>query len=208
MPTVSYKTIIQALLLVSYPVSCHFAVVLDKPLLQLIALMFLSLGVVLRGLLEQSVSSWAMVAALLLLALLLAANDALRYVFYLPPVVFPLLLWGVFRRSLQPGRTPLVTGIAREVRGSLSPELCDYTRSVTAMWSAVFVILAVGSAGLPFLASDPVWSLFTNFLNYLLIVLLFVLEFVYRQWRFRELEHKSFYHYLQSIVRVDVRQFR
>lgn len=208
MHTVSYKTIAQALFFVSYLLCCHFAVTLDKPQLQLLALLLLSVGMILRGLLASSLLSWCIVAGLVLLALAINGLGMLKYVLYLPPVLLPLLLWGVFARSLQPGRTPLITGIAREVRGSLSRELTDYTRAVTALWSRSFLLLALGSALLPFVASPGIWSLFTNCLNYVFIAVLFVLEFVYRQWRFRELEHKSFWQYLQSIVRVDVRQFR
>lgn len=208
MHSVSYKTLAQAILLVCYPLSCHFAVTLDQPQLQLLALLFLSVGIILRGLLENSWLSWGVITLLLAAGLLINVLGIQRYILYLPPVVLPLMLWSIFQRSLQSGRTPLITSIAREVRGSLSEELRNYTRRVTTTWSWLFLALSVGSALLPFVASPVVWSLFTNFLNYLFIVLLFVFEFIYRQWRFSELEHKSFYQYLQSIARVDIRQFR
>ena len=186
MPIGSPRILIQAALLIAYLVCSHAGVTL----------------------LETSLASWGLMLALTLGSLALMALDSLLYLLYVPPVVFPLLLWSVFQGSLGPGRTPLITAIAREVRGSLSPELCNYTRAVTALWSGCFLSLALLCALLPLFASSALWSLFANCLNYVLIVLLFVLEFVYRQWRFREIEHKTFWQYLQSIVRVDFRQFR
>lgn len=208
MPIGSPRILIQAALLVAYLFCSHFAVTRDQPQLQLLALWLLALGLILRGLLESSPASWGLMLALTLGALGLSALGLLRYVLYLPPVVFPLLLWGVFQGSLRPGHTPLITAIARQVRGTLSPEVCAYTRAVTVLWSGCFLSLAILCVLLSLFARDALWSLFANCLNYVFIALLFVLEFVYRQWRFRELEHKTFPQYLQSIVQVNFRQFR
>lgn len=208
MPTVSYKTLAQAALLFLYLLSCHFAITQNEPRLQLLAILFLGCGIIFRGLLESSAMSWGILIALIIVAVAFSTQGLLRYVLYLPPIALPLLLWVVFFRSLLPGNVPLITAIAREVRGGLSEELCDYTRGVTLMWCACFMLLAIGSALLSIAATPFTWSLFTNFLNYLIIALLFVVEFLYRQWRFRDIEHKDFWQYLQSIVRVDVRKFR
>ena len=208
MPTVSFKTLAQAAFLIAYLLCCHYAVTLNAPRLQLLAVLLLAVGIILRGLLDKSVLSYSVIIVLMAGALAMEELGLLRFVLYLPPVILPLLLWSVFFRSLLPGQTPLVTGIAREVRGSLSDELCDYTRNVTALWSAAFLLLATLSALLPFVATAHTWSLFTNCLNYMLIAALFIVEFLYRQRRFSNLEHKTFWQYLQSILRVDVRQFR
>lgn len=207
MPIVSAKTLAQALLLLSYLLCCHFAVTRDEPQLQLIAVILLSVGFILRGLLDNKLLSWGFVIFLMLGALAINTLGLLRFVLYLPPILLPLMLWAVFFRSMRPGETPMVTAIAQEIRGPLSVELSQYTRTITAMWSVFFLLLALESALLPFFASAEVWSLFTNCVNYLLIALLFVFEFAYRKRRFRDLEHKSFWQYLDSLSQVDAKQF-
>ena len=47
-----------------------------------------------------------------------------------------LLAW--FASSLRPGREALVTSLARQVRGSLEPDVAAYTRNVTRAWCVFF----------------------------------------------------------------------
>jgi len=208
MRVVDHQTLLQVLLVISYLLVCHFAITGSNPQLQLLALVLLGSAIIFRGLVRNSISSWILALFVAGLGLIGYILDLLRFALYLPPVVLPLTLWAVFFRSLMPGRTPLITGIARAVRGSLSDELSRYTRSVTVMWCFLFIILSMGSSLLPLVTSPQVWSLFANFLNYVFIVLVFVGEFIYRQYRFRDLEHLDFPSYLQSLRQVGMRQFR
>ena len=111
---------------------------------------------------------------------------------YAPPVVINLALCALFAGTLLPGRDPLVTGFARMERGGQLPaDLARYTRSLTAMWAGFFALMAAISAGLAATGPLTAWSLFTNFLNYLLVVLLFVIEYSYRRVRYRHHAHLS-----------------
>lgn len=60
---------------------------------------------------------------------------------YLPPLV---LLWLAyfFGRSLRPGATPLIERIARCGNPALPATLRRYTRRLTALWCAYFIIAA------------------------------------------------------------------
>jgi len=98
------------------------------------------------------------------------------------------LLW-LFARTLLPGREPLVSRVARAVRGSLSPELEGYTRRVTWAWSVFFGAMATGSCLLYALAPLSVWSFFLNFLNVPLVALMFIAEYLWRIARFPHLQH-------------------
>jgi uncharacterized membrane protein len=98
------------------------------------------------------------------------------------------LLW-LFARTLRHGREPLVTGIARRVRGVLPPEVVGYTRRVTQAWCIFFACMAVASAALFLLAPLPAWSLFANLLNLPLVAAMFVAEYLVRVTRFRHLQH-------------------
>ena len=205
MQTVSLSTLAQAALVISYPICCHFAVTLNQPQLQLLALLLLGLGLTFKGLWQGSRVSWLImvsVSAILMIVLLLGQT---RLILYFPPILLPLLLWSIFYRTLGENQVPLVTQIGTAVHGELPPELQAYTRQVTAVWSYLFAAIAIFSTLLPLIASETVWSLFTNFLNWALISILFVGEFIYRQYHFRSMDHPSFWQYLLIVVRADIR---
>ena len=78
-----------------------------------------------------------------------------------------------------------------------------YTRRVTALWVLVLAAIAVGNAALALFAPLPVWSLFSNFVNYLLVGLVFVLEYLYRRLRFPAHVHSGFLAHLRLVARAD-----
>ncbi len=98
------------------------------------------------------------------------------------------LLW-MFGRTLRAGQEPLVSRIARAVRGGLLPELAVYTRHVTQAWCVFFAAMALASCLLFLLAPLPVWSLLVNVLNVPLVALMFVGEYLWRITRYRHLQH-------------------
>jgi uncharacterized membrane protein len=110
---------------------------------------------------------------------------------FVPPLAINLVLLWFFGRTLVPGREPLVTAIARFVRGRLDPEVAAYTRRVTWAWCAFFAANAAVGAVLAALAPLAVWSLYTNVLATPLFVLMFAGEYAYRRRRFPTLQHFS-----------------
>jgi len=111
------------------------------------------------------------------------------YAVFVPPLAISLLLLWFFGRTLAPGREPLVTAIARFVRGGLDPEVERYTRRVTWAWCGFFAANAAISAALAMLAPLEAWSLYTNVLATPLFALMFAAEYGYRRRRFPALEH-------------------
>ena len=59
----------------------------------------------------------------------------------LPTLVLLWLAW-FFGRTLRAGETPLIERVARVAKPALSPALVRYTRLLTALWSAYFVVAA------------------------------------------------------------------
>ena len=84
-----------------------------------------------------------------------------------------LLLGGFFAVSLLPGRTPLISRLAQRVHGGLSEGMKAYTRRLTIVWVAYFVVMTAVSAlvfaGRPF--SD--WTLLCNIITPISVALLF-----------------------------------
>lgn len=193
-------------LTISYPLLVHLAVWLELPLIRILALALLALGLLLPGLRHGCRFTWGLFLLILVLLCAIGYADIAIYFLYLPPIVIPLLLWGIFFRSLLPGQVPLVTAIGEQVHGSFCAQMRSYTRGVTLIWTVVFAALALWSALLPWLATVTLWSLFTNFINYLIIALLFVAEFYYRKWRFQNYDQPGFLDYLKIVVNANIRK--
>lgn len=102
-----------------------------------------------------------------------------------------LVLLMVFGGSLRPGRTPVVTVIARAAHGTLPPELIPYTRAVTWLWAGFAAAQLIVSPLLLAFAPLETWSLFVNGLDMPAILALFAAEYAYRRHRFGALTRLS-----------------
>jgi uncharacterized membrane protein len=139
----------------------------------------------------------ALVAGALGLAWYLGADAV-----FLPSLAINLLLAWFFGRTLVAGRVPLVTSIARVVRGvaELPPELERYTRAVTAVWCVFFLAMAGVSASLAAFAPLAAWSLFANVATAPLVGAMFAAEYAYRRRRFAGHPHVPPHAVLQRLL--------
>jgi uncharacterized membrane protein len=112
-------------------------------------------------------------------------------------LAYSALLFG-FGYTLLPDHEAILTRVVNAVRGPLPPDLIVHTRRVTLAWCCFFAAQLVGSVVLYFFAPLVVWSFFINILNLPLVVLMFVVEGLYRFFRFRNFPMDS----LSDIVRV------
>lgn len=187
------------MVLLAYPLCVHLALVAQQPYYQVVAMVCLAAGIQYAGLRQGSIFAWGILLLVLALALLLTTRNLARYILYLPPVVIPLLIGSGFLRTLLPGEVPLVTAIGQQVHGQLPQDLERYTRRLTLFWFLFLLAMAIGAALLPWLGSPLLWSWFCNFLNYAMVAVVFVAEYAYRRWRFKDFPQPSFRDYL-SIV--------
>jgi uncharacterized membrane protein len=95
-------------------------------------------------------------------------------------VTIHLLLALVFGLTLQAGREPLVTALARRVHGSMTPAMASYSRKVTLAWTGYFVAMAVLSLVLYAAAPFDVWAAFANLVTPLAMALMFIAEYLLR----------------------------
>lgn len=84
--------------------------------------------------------------------------------------------------TLRPGRHPLCSRLATQVRGPLPPQVAAYTRRVTMAWTLFFGLMAATSALLFWLAPIETWSVFANLLTAPLVLLMFLGEYAARFW--------------------------
>ena len=172
-----------------YPIMTHIAIVQDHIE---IALLFLGLvtGIFFLNQLDHSENFWKNWTALvpgiglIVLAIGIVFIDSARLVLYLPPIFILVFFLVNFAKTLLPGREALITKISRIVFQDDTPGIVPYTRQLTWVWTCSLAILLIETVALSIFAPIEVWSLFTNILNYVFVLLLFVLEFIYRIYRF------------------------
>ena len=92
-----------------------------------------------------------------------------------------LVLGTLFGITLRPGSTALVTRFAAARQPSMSPRLLRYTRGVTAAWTLFFAAMAVASLLLFMLGPLRDWAWFASVGTPLLVVWMFVLEYLARR---------------------------
>ncbi|MDE2625937.1 MAG: hypothetical protein KGL99_02170 [Burkholderiales bacterium] len=96
-----------------------------------------------------------------------------------------------FGRTLRPGRQPLISAMAERVHRGLPPGMAEYTRRVTAVWTAYFFGMALTSLGLFAFAPLEIWSLFANVVTPVAMCALFVGEYILRYRLHPEFERVS-----------------
>lgn len=124
---------------------------------------------------------------------------------YFPPVLINIALMILFGRTLLPGTTPLVARIAAMWRGHLDQAVASYTRRVTVAWTIFFALMAVESMALALFAPVHIWSLFTNLLNYVFVLLFFVIEYQFRLYCLPDHEHLSFRAFCRLVINTDLK---
>lgn len=189
----------------AYPVFIHLSFAFDRPMLVSgLWLVAAALGLV-AGLARRSTF-----AALLFGGLLAAGvglwwwGDAMALMF-VPPVLINLAMMVLFWRTLRPGAMPVVGRVAALWRGTLDPAVALYTRRVTIAWTVFFGLVAVESIALAVFAPLHIWSLFTNCLNYVFVLLFFVIEYRLRLFCLPEHEHLSFRAFCRLLTSTDLR---
>ncbi len=191
----------QLILLPAYPLLVHFAVLRNSPYLAGLALLVLAAFCLYRPLVAGRGAAWLGLGAIALGLTTLVPYDAAIRMLYLPPIAWPLAVLLSFAISLLPGRTPLVSAIAARVHQPMPPGLAAYTRGVTWLWTLVIALMLTANLALTFSGSRLSWSAFTNGGDYLVLVAVFLGEYLVRRLRFRTLEQPRFIDYLRLVFR-------
>ena len=139
----------------------------------------------------------------LALALLVGLMMNPRLTAMLMPVLMNCALALIFLLTLKAPEAPLITRIAQRARSPLTfpAELFIYTKALTLYWGLLFILFALN--GLYWALTDHIgWvMLFANTINFLVMAVFFVLEQVYRVFRFRHLTQTSPLKVLKVVLR-------
>lgn len=128
---------------------------------------------------------WPAAGGLAMLGLLAWLWPALRQnvalLYFVQHLATNLALAILFGRSLFGPREALVTQLSRKAHGGvISAAKARYTRKVTVAWSIFFLVTALLSTALFWLAPPAVWSAFANLLTVPLLLLMFAVEHFFR----------------------------
>ena len=137
-----------------------------------------------------------------LVAACLYFSDSMQFIIYAPPLAAFAFMAFFFYRTLRPGSEPLITRVARREHPDLPSDMARYTRTLTWAWSLCFVLLfIVGLLLVPLIALDA-WSRTVHGLGYVVPGVLFLGEYAYRHYRFRDHSHGSLLVLIPNIVAV------
>lgn len=180
-------TVVHTALVIAYPLTVYLGLThFGARQLGIVLVLLLLPGIVGRARSAAPADLWAVVRVPLTLAALIAVGAALDdpRLFLALPVAANLLLLAHFAGSLR-GEVSLVERMARLQEPELPPGGPAYCRRVTQVWCGFFVVNAAVAAALAVWAPLAAWALYTGLVAYLLMGLLFTVEFVVRKRTFR-----------------------
>jgi len=207
-------------LLLAYPLLAVAGALLHRQFLSLAALSLL-LGLLWwPALRERRAGTWLLWVGLSAVMAWLAARGLAALLLDAVPVLLNLLLAWVFGRTLRAGRQPLVAQFIEAIEGTprlAMPGIGPYARRLTAFWSVLLtaqalllgVLLACQVPGglLERMGVPSPWPLpqawvqgYVHLGAYLLMALVFGLEYLFRRWHLRHLPHLGLHDLLHRLA--------
>jgi uncharacterized membrane protein len=168
-------------LLALYPLIVFFG--LQRLPLQYLAMVLLGLGLA-RVVSLRAAQGGALVQSLLAVVLIMVVLTALVadspewFKFY--PVGVNCAMLAIFFSSLFYGM-PMIERFARIAEPNLPPAALAYTRKVTVVWCVFFLANAAVALFTAVYASYEVWALYNGLIAYLLMGILFTVEWLFRR---------------------------
>ena len=188
-----------------YPLVVHLSVVYQVPFITacLLPLFYFILA---QPFLDNKklVSIKSAIFFLLCLIALFSYYSIDHSIIYLPPVIMMSLILYPFIRSVMPGNTPLLSRFYQLTEKENNLQTMHYTRQVTWIWVVFISLLLINTLILTFFAPLAIWSLFTNFINYLLMLALFISEWLFRMFWFKQ--WVSPIKFVRQLMTVDQRE--
>lgn len=187
---------------VSYPFLIHYWVVTDQYLYAGLYIIFVTLILTIQNL-YQGYKFLALGLGLLCIGIATTLWFNNQLIIFLPPVLIPLTLAYIFGKTLPGNQLAFITVMAQKIRKApLIEREIKYTRTVTYVWVIFFIVIAIEALYFALFADTTTWSYVTNFLNYILIALFFVVEYSIRIIVLSEIEHPSFFGFIKKLIYV------
>ena len=131
--------------------------------------------------------------ALLAIGLLLGAYYLQTVTAKILPVLIQLMLMYFFGRTLLKGKgPPFIESFVRLEFSEIPPQLLRYCRHLTILWTGFFAFNVIMCTALALFSNDKWWALYNGVFIYLMIGMLTLGEYIYRHFRFPELDIPDF----------------
>jgi len=212
-------------LAILYPVVAHLAVAHDNAHLAVASLVLLAAVVLLPGLVRGNAIAWTSSALVAVALVWVAGRDIAWLPLYAPPVVISFGMAWMFGQSLQAGRVALIERIVQLMHApgdTIDAAIPPYARRLTLLWTLLFLALGLTNLALALCATpngillwlgvEPlitvprqVWSLFANLLNYVILGAFFVVEYIYRRYRFPQQPYKNMLDFIRRASAIGPR---
>ena len=203
------RNLLLALGMIFYPLAVHALVLLDAPVIAVVALVSMSLAylVMLGAKQGRGVSPiWLLVYGLLALTGIASLYVRTVHALFLPPVLINLGLLAVFGATLRPGAVPLVERLMHVAyQDKLPPGLPQLARRLTWLWVFFFVAMLALAVGLALLAPLEVWSLFVNVLYYFFVAAMLLGQHFYRHVRFHRYGSVTLWQVARNLAAISPR---
>jgi uncharacterized membrane protein len=208
-------------LAIAYPVVAHMAVVTRSVVVTAASLAVLASLFLVPRLVARNIVAWCLSPIVAAGLLWLAHSHAAWLPLYATPVFVNIFGAWIFGHTLAPGQVPLIERIARLLheKDGINERIASYARKVTIAWMLFLGGLAVLNTTLALLAEPngvllimgfhpvvtvpvEVWSLFANFIDYIMAGVLFLGEYWYRQRKFPEQPYRNLLDFVNRARRV------
>lgn len=160
-----------------YPLLAHFSIYYHHSDIAVVYLLGL-FAIYLLGLVQFHWSLRVVFVGLLAGAIIVVSRQyTLSFWLYLPPALIPLWVGSVFLASLRHPQGPVISRIAEMMEGEeLSTTHRRYTQAVTLVWGVVLLAMGAEAILLAWLAPVVIWSWWVNIGNYIMLLVLLLLE--------------------------------
>jgi len=167
--------------LLIYPLIAHIAILLDQPAWAtgylLVAVYFNSLKFFSA---DKITGMILFTAACVIIGYAFFISDIDNWTIYLPPALIPAWLAFIFISSLFSGKA-FISQIAERMEGRpLDQQQLNYTRTLTIIWSGVFIAMIFEAIILSVFMPFDIWSWWVHVGNYIIIGFLFFGEILFR----------------------------
>ena len=199
------------LAIAAYVLLTTIGIVRGMPTYSVLAVLVSATTITWPALRQHAAARWIaiLVATLAVASILLSCADALLDAL---PVVINAAIAGMFGRTLRHGREPLITRFVRVAEGesrASDPRIAGYTRALTRVWAVVLATqaLVLGAAwwsghiaGTTAPTLLPWLHAYARVGCHVVVGLLLVLEYVWRRWHLRHLEHIGFTTFVRRLL--------
>ena len=178
-------SIIGGLLAIAYPILIYYGLSrFSVRAMGLVIAVLVIAGVIVRGRGKFATVASPAVGVLALVALSAVLEDQ-RFILAMPALI-NLVLLITFGRTLTRDRMPMIERFARLQTDVLNDDQLGHCRAWTTLWCGFFFVNGLAAAVLAVFAPIAWWTLYTGLIAYVLMGLMFAVEFVIRRYRFRE----------------------